>query len=453
MNDSPTSSLDWHPGTWRKKPAMQQPHYADPERLQSAIERLRRLPPLVTSWEIESLKQQLATVDAGQAFLLQSGDCCESLDDCSTETIVRNLKVLMQMSFVLIYGSMRKIVRVGRFAGQYAKPRSADFETRDGVTLPVFRGDIVNRNGFTAAEREPDPELLLRGYERAALTLNFVRSLIGGGFADLHHPENWELDFPTHSARERDYLDMVHSITRSMQFMETVMSTNFRESYGVEIFSSHEALHLSYEEAQTRKVPRRDGWYNLSTHLPWVGYRTNAIGGAHVEYFRGLENPIGVKVGAATSPEQLRDLCRLLNPNNTPGKMVLIHRFGTDQIANYLPPLIEVVRREKIRAIWSCDPMHGNTYVTEKGIKTRDFTSIYNELVAAFEIHASLGNGLGGVHLEVTGDNVTECVGGATQLAEVDLQRAYKSPVDPRLNYDQAMELAFLMSEKIAPKR
>lgn len=432
---------------------MQQPKYADPEKLQAAINRLSRLPPLVTSWEIESLKQHLALVESGQAFLLQAGDCCESLDDCSTEAIVRNLKVLMQMSFVLIYGSLRKIVRVGRFAGQYAKPRSAEFETRDGVTLPVYRGDIVNRSGFTAEEREPDPELLLRGYERAALTLNFVRSLIGGGFADLHHPENWELDFPTHSPRAEAYLEMVHSITRSMQFMETVMSAHFRESYGVEIFSSHEALHLSYEEAQTRKVPRRTGWYNLSTHLPWIGYRTNALDGAHVEYFRGLENPVGIKIGPNTTPEHVRDLCRVLNRHNEPGKIVLIHRFGVDQIDKCLPPIIELVRREGLRATWSCDPMHGNTYLTDQGIKTRDFSDIYDELVRSFEIHNEVGTGLGGVHLEVTGDNVTECVGGAACLDEIDLQRAYKSPVDPRLNYDQAMELAFLMSEKMSRKR
>jgi 3-deoxy-7-phosphoheptulonate synthase len=450
MNENPASKRDWLPASWRSKPAAQQPTYADSKKLEDAIQRLRRLPPLVTSWEIESLKHQLSLVEKGESFLLQAGDCCESLDDCSTDAIVRNLKVLMQMSFVLIYGSMRRVVRVGRFAGQYAKPRSLDFETRDGVTLPVYRGDIVNRSGFTKEEREPDPELMLRGYERAALTLNFVRSLIGGGFADLHHPENWELDFPTHSARASEYTQMVRSITQSMRFMETVMSTHFRESYGVDIFTSHEALLLGYEEAQTRTVPRRSGFYNLSTHLPWVGYRTNNVDGAHVEYFRGLENPVGVKVGPQTSPDQLLDLAKLLNPQNEPGKLVFIHRFGAAEIAKKLPPLIDAARRANLRATWCCDPMHGNTFVTDSGIKTRQFESVFNEMVSAFEIHTEGGSFLGGAHLEVTGDNVTECLGGTVRVEEIDLKRAYKSAVDPRLNYDQAMELAFLISEKMA---
>ncbi len=444
-----TERNDWHPQSWHTKTAKQQPTYADPLFLQSVLERLTKLPPLVTSWEIESLKQQLSDVQAGNSFLLQGGDCSESLDDCSTAAIVRNLKVLMQMSFVLIYGSMRRVVRVGRIAGQYAKPRSADFETKDGVSLPVYRGDIVNRSGFTPEDREPDPELMLRGYERAALTLNFIRSLIGGGFADLHHPENWELDFASNSARAQDYHQMVQSITQSLKFMEAVLSTNFQESYGVDIFTSHEALLLAYEEAQTRQVPRRRGWYNLGTHLPWIGYRTNDVNGAHVEYLRGLENPVGVKIGPATTPEQLVELLRTINPRQEPGKVVLIHRFGVDQIAGALPQLIDAVKMRSMPVVWCCDPMHGNTFSTDQGIKTRSFDSVFNELIQAFEIHAAAGSYLGGVHLEVTGDNVTECIGGAADLAELDLTRAYKSAVDPRLNYDQAMELAFLIASKM----
>ncbi|MEM9412017.1 MAG: 3-deoxy-7-phosphoheptulonate synthase, partial [Planctomycetota bacterium] len=309
----------WTPESWRKKIAKQQPVYPSTESLDRTLDRLAKLPPLVTSWEIENLKAQLAEASEGKAFLIQAGDCSESLEDCSTDSLVRNLKVLMQMSFVLIYGSMKKIIRVGRIAGQYAKPRSADTETRDGITLPVYRGDIVNRSGFTESDRQPDPELLLRGYERAALTLNFIRGLSAGGFADLHHPENWELGFDSDSPRAKQYREMVDSITGSLKFMEAVLGSSIRESQGVDIFTSHEGLHLSYEQAQTRQVPRRDGWYNLSTHLPWIGYRTRDINGAHAEYFRGIENPIGLKVGPKMPAEELVELVTFLNPGNEPG--------------------------------------------------------------------------------------------------------------------------------------
>ncbi len=444
-----SNAESWQPNSWQSKPATQQPVYANAQALESALQRLRRLPPLVTSWEIESLKNQLSDVQRGNSFLLQGGDCSENLEDCSTDAIVRNLKVLMQMSFVLIHGSMRRVVRVGRIAGQYAKPRSSDFETRNELTLPVYRGDIVNRSEFTTADREPNPELMLRGYERAALTLNFIRSLIGGGFADLHHPENWELDFATNSSRASDYRAMVQSITQSLKFMEVVLSTNFRESYGVDIFTSHEALLLSYEEAQTRGVPRRPGYYNLGTHMPWIGYRTNDLQGAHVEYVRGIQNPIGIKVGPQTSSQQLVELCRTINPENEPGKIILIHRFGHKQIDGVLPNLIAGVQQQKLPIVWCCDPMHGNTFMTSSGIKTRSFENVFSELVSAFDIHRDAGTYLGGVHLELTGDNVTECLGGASEVAELDLTRAYKSTVDPRLNYDQAMELAFLIASKM----
>lgn len=411
--------------------------------------RLAKLPPLVTSWEIERLKSQLAEAAEGNAFLIQAGDCSESLEDCSTESLVRNLKVLMQMSFVLIRGSMKKIIRVGRIAGQYAKPRSADTETRDGVTLPVYRGDIVNRSGFTESDRQPDPELLLRGYERAALTLNFIRGLSAGGFADLHHPENWELGFTSDSPWARQYHEMVDSITGSLKFMEAVMGNSIQASRGVDIFTSHEGLHLSYEQAQTRQVPRRVGWYNLSTHLPWIGYRTRDINGAHAEYFRGIGNPIGLKVGPKMPAEELVSLIRFLNPGNEPGRITLIHRFGADAIQESLPPLINAIQKEKMRVLWCSDPMHGNTFATDDGYKTRDFAQIASELDQAFNIHASQDSILGGVHLETSGDNVTECIGGSGKLAAPDLKKAYKSAVDPRLNYDQSMELAFLIANRM----
>ena len=439
----------WTPSSWRAKVAMQQPVYPDPVALEQTLGRLAKLPPLVTSWEIENLKSQLEEASRGTAFLIQAGDCSESLEDCSTEALVRNLKVLMQMSFVLIYGSMKKVIRVGRIAGQYAKPRSADTETRDGITLPVYRGDIVNRSGFTESDRQPDPELLLRGYERAALTLNFIRGLSAGGFADLHHPENWELGYKSDSPRAVQYHEMVDSITGSLKFMEAVLGNSIRESQGVDIFTSHEGLHLSYEQAQTRQVPRREGWYNLSTHFPWIGYRTRDITGAHAEYFRGIENPIGLKVGPKMPAEELVDLVKFLNPSNEPGHVTLIHRFGADQISKSLPPLIKAVQSAKQRVVWCSDPMHGNTYSTDDGVKTRAFDQIASELEQAFKLHAGMDSVLGGVHLETSGDNVTECIGGEGKLGEPDLKKAYKSAVDPRLNYDQSMELAFLIASKM----
>ena len=440
---------NWTPGSWQQKSVLQQPTYRDKEELQDVLQRLAKLPPLVTSWEIESLKSQLAEAAEGNAFLLQGGDCSESLDDCDNDSIVRNLKVLMQMSFVLIYGGMKKVVRVGRVAGQYAKPRSNDTETRDGVTLDVYRGDIVNRSGFTEADRIPNPELLLRGYERSALTLNFIRALCAGGFADLHHPENWTLDFAGDNSQTEKYQRMVSSITDSLKFMEIVRGAEFRASGSVEVFSSHEGLHLSYEQAQTRRVPRRDGWYNMSTHFPWIGYRTRDIKGAHVEYFRGISNPIGIKVGPKFDPDELVNLIKSLNPDDERGRITLIHRYGVGDVAEKLPVILNAVTDANLRVLHTCDPMHGNTFATNSGIKTRSFEKILEEVQQQFKIHRDHGTILGGIHLELTGDNVTECIGGQAQIGEPDLTKAYKSAVDPRLNHDQAMELAFLIADQL----
>lgn len=442
-------SNSWSPNSWRKKTATQQAEYPNPEQLKDTLHRLAKLPPLVTSWEIENLKSQLAEAAEGNAFLLQGGDCSESLDDCETDSIVRNLKVLMQMSFVLIYGSMKKVIRMGRIAGQYAKPRSNKLETRDGVTLPVYRGDIVNRPGFTLEERTPDPELLLRGYERSALTLNFIRGLSVGGFADMHHPENWDLEFDSDFPRSQQYHDMIDSIKSSLNFMEAVLGTSISQSKTIDFFTSHEGLHLSYEQAQTRRVPRRDGWYNMSTHFPWIGDRTRELSGAHVEYFRGISNPFGIKVGPKMDPNELIELINILNPKNERGKITLIHRFGENEIATCLPAIIDSVQQSDVRVLFCSDPMHGNTFSTKSGIKTRNFDSIASELEQAFDIHQKQGSILGGVHLELTGDDVTECVGGAGKLSEPDLTKAYKSLVDPRLNHDQAMELAFMIADNM----
>jgi len=442
----PPTLTNWHPASWHSRPATQQPKYADPVALERVVAALSRLPPLVVSWEIEALRAKLAQAQCGSAFLLQGGDCAETFEDCESDNIARRLKILLQMSLVLLQGLKKPLIRVGRFAGQYAKPRSADTETRGGVTLPSYRGDNVNRPGFSAAEREPDPELLLRGYERASLTLNFVRALIDGGFADLHHPEYWDLGFLRHAALRDAYQKILDSIAESLEFFESMSGREVHAAARAEFYASHEGLHLLSEQAQTRYIERQKKWYNLSTHMPWIGMRTANIDGAHIEYFRGIANPIGVKVGASMSAEWLQELVQVLNPQNQPGRLTFIHRFGVKDIEQRLPKMIEAVRATGSQVLWVCDPMHGNTETTAGGIKTRRFDNILGEVEAAFRIHESFGSMLGGVHVELTGEDVTECIGGARDLREADLARAYKSQVDPRLNAEQALELAMLIA-------
>lgn len=440
MSDSIDTA--WRPDSWQAKPAQQQPTYKDRAALEAATAALAKLPPIVVSWEIEALKDHIAAAQRGEQFILQGGDCAETFADCQSDPIARKLKILLQMSLVMLHGMKKPVVRVGRMAGQYAKPRSADTETRDGVTLPSYRGDNVNRPGFTAADREADPALLLRGYERAALTINFVRALIDGGFADLHHPENWDLDFVRHSPLSDAYNKIVHSISDALDFFEAMSDRPIHEANRVDFYTSHEALLLHSEQAQTRFIQRQKKWYNLSTHLPWIGMRTAALDGAHIEYFRGIANPVAVKIGPAMTTEWLLGLVAALNPHNEPGRLAFIHRMGAKEIDAKLPPLIQAVKATGSPVLWVCDPMHGNTETAQGGLKTRRFENIVAELEAAFRIHREQGTYLGGVHFELTGDDVTECTGGARGLTDVDLQRAYKSTVDPRLNYEQALELA-----------
>jgi len=402
---------------------------------------------------VEKLREQLAAAERGEAFLLQGGDCAESFDDCQSDKIAQRLKILLQMSLVLTHGLKKPVIRVGRMAGQYAKPRSADTETRDGVTLPSYRGDIVNRAAFTAEDRTPDPNLLLRGYERAALTLNFVRALIEGGFADLHHPEYWDLGFVGHSPMKVEYERVVASVADGLEFFETISAKEVHQSLRAEFYASHEALILHYEQAQTRYIPRQSRWYNLATHFPWIGMRTAQLEGAHVEYCRGIANPVGVKIGTAMDADWLQRLVTTLDPNNEPGKLALIHRFGARDIESALPKAIQAVRATGHSVLWICDPMHGNTENSQSGLKTRRFENILTELEMAAEIHRSMGSHLGGVHVELTGENVTECTGGARGLSDVDLQRAYKSSVDPRLNYEQSLELALRLAGRSVLER
>ena len=440
--------VDWTPDSWQKFPALQQATYPQPGLLEETVRELSGLPPLVTSWEIIALREQIADAQAGKRFLLQGGDCAESFKECSSELITNRLKVLLQMSLVLIHGLQMPVVRIGRFAGQYAKPRSSDTETKDGVTLPSYRGDIVNSVDFDEASRIPDPRRLIHAYANSAMTMNFVRSLVDGGFADLHHTEYWELGWVEHSPLAEEFHKLTESLGQSLRFMETITGRDVGSLRRVDFFTSHEALHLHYEQAQTRQVPRQWGWFNLSTHFPWIGMRTAQLDGAHVEYFRGIRNPIGIKVGPGMNRDWLAGLLEKLNPGREAGRMVLIHRMGESAIEEQLPRLIRAVEDTGSPVLWICDPMHGNTESTGDGIKTRRFRKILNEMELAFDIHRSENSRLGGVHLELTGENVTECTGGARDLSDEDLKRDYKSMVDPRLNYEQSLELAMLIVGK-----
>ena len=453
MKPSPHDSNEieaagWSPRSWLNYPASQQATYPDPVALESALDELSTLPPLVTSWEILALREQISQAQRGERFLLQGGDCAENFSECNSQVITNRLKVLLQMSLTLVHGLQMPVIRIGRFAGQYAKPRSSDEETRDGVTLPSYRGDLVNSPEFTPEARIPAPMRLIQAHASSAMTMNFVRALVDGGFADLHHPEYWDLSWVDHSPLAEEFANLAEGIGRSVRFMETISGQRAGNVKRVEFFTSHEALHLHYEQSLTRQVPRQEGYFNLSTHFPWIGMRTTALEDAHVEYFRGIRNPIGVKVGPKIQADHLQKLLTVLNPSNDYGRVVLIHRMGAGKIEDQLPPLIRAVQDAGHRVLWICDPMHGNTETTSSGIKTRRFRNIMAEMERAFEVHQDNGSRLGGVHLELTGEDVTECTGGARDLDEKDLERAYKSTVDPRLNYEQALELSMLIVRK-----
>ncbi|HRQ74033.1 MAG TPA: 3-deoxy-7-phosphoheptulonate synthase class II [Phycisphaerales bacterium] len=448
----------WTPDSWRSKPTRHGFDYPDAVALEAALAKLRSLPPLVTSFEIERLKAQLAEAQEGRRFLLQGGDCAETLADCRPETITSKLKILLQMSLVLVHGLNKPVIRVGRFAGQYAKPRSSPTESRDGpdgrCTLPSYFGDLINGAEFDERARTPDPHLMVRGYQHAAMTLNFIRSLLEGGFADVHHPEYWDLSFLHHADlppdRKAGYERVSASLAQALKFMEALGEARIEELTRVEFYTSHEGLNLLYESAQTRRVPRRTGWYDLTTHMPWIGDRTRALDGAHVEFFRGVANPVGVKLGHGTKPDEAVALARALNPADEPGKLALITRMGAHRVRETLPPILDAVRREGVRVLWVCDPMHGNTTTTSAGVKTRSFDAIAEELERTIDAHRDAGTGLGGVHFELTGEDVTECLGGAGGVTEEALTRNYASPCDPRLNYQQSLELAFRLRARLA---
>jgi 3-deoxy-7-phosphoheptulonate synthase len=426
----------------------QQPSYPDPAAVAAAVERLRTAPPLVFAGECDDLKGKLAAVTRGEAFLLQGGDCAETLAGATADNVRNKLRVLLQMAVVLTYAASVPVVKLGRLAGQYAKPRSSDTETRDGVTLPAYRGDAVNGFAFTPEARVPDPQRLVDVYNSSAATLNLVRAFVTGGYADLRQVHTWNTDFVKSSAAGQRYEQLASEIDRALTFMKAI-GANPDEFHRVDFHSSHEALVLEYEQAMTRIDSRTQTPYDVSSHFVWIGERTRQIDGAHVELLRHIKNPIGVKLGPTTSPDDALALAARLNPENEPGRLTFITRFGAGKIREGLPPLIEKITAEGVQVAWVSDPMHGNTWEASSGYKTRSFDDVIDEVQGFFDVHRALGTWPGGIHVELTGDDVTECVGGGEELAEIDLGNRYESVCDPRLNRVQSLELAFLVAEML----
>jgi 3-deoxy-7-phosphoheptulonate synthase len=443
------------PCSWRKFPIQQQPQYPDQARLEDAEKRLRALPPLVFAQEIRNLKQQLADVGNGNGFLLQGGDCAESFAEFSANKIRDTFKVLLQMAAVLTFAGRRPVTKIARMAGQFAKPRSADTEEIDGVSLLSFRGDIINSAVADAESRIADPERMLSAYHQSAATLNLLRAFAQGGFADLHQVNRWNMAFVESNPSKLRYQKMSERIEDALAFMEVcgINSQTAPTLRETQLFTSHEALLLNYEEALSRIDSFTGKCYNCSAHFVWIGERTRQLDHAHVEFFKRIENPIGVKVGAATTPDELLQLIDALNPDNEPGRLTLITRMGADTLADNLPPLIRAVQREGRNLVWSSDPMHGNTVTSSSGYKTRQFDDILRELQQFFGVHQAEGSYPGGIHLEMTGEHVTECTGGAYEITDSDLSTRYLTSCDPRLNADQVLELAYLIADAFAPSK
>jgi 3-deoxy-7-phosphoheptulonate synthase len=445
----------WSPSSWRAKPVSQMPEYRDPAALTAVETRLKTHPPLVFAGEARNLMAGLAQVCEGKAFLLQGGDCAESFAEFHPDNIRDTFRVLLQMSVILTFGAAMPIVKVGRIAGQFAKPRTEDTETREGLTLPSYRGDNINGIDFTEESRTPDPSRLMQGYAQSAATLNLLRAFASGGYADLHNVHRWTLGFIAGSPAGERYKALAERISETLEFMEAcgITPESTPQLRTTEVYTSHEALFLNYEQALTRIDSTSGDWYDTSAHFVWIGDRTRDPAGAHVEFCRGIKNPLGLKCGPAMNENDLLKLISILNPENKPGRMTLICRLGVDQISGKLPRLVRAVAREGARVVWSCDPMHGNTIKSQAGIKTRSFDRILKEVKTFFDIHRAEGTHAGGVHFEMTGQNVTECLGGAQAISEEDLTHRYHTHCDPRLNANQALELAFLMAESLRADR
>jgi len=441
----------WSPSSWREKPILQQPTYPNQDELNKVINELKNYPPLVFAGEARSLKSQLANVANGEAFLLQGGDCAESFSEFHADNIKDSFKAMMQMAVVMTYAGGLPVVKVGRMAGQFAKPRSSNTETFDGIELDSYRGDIINGVEFTKEARTPDPQRMIKAYNQSAATLNLLRAFASGGLADLHQVHQWTQDFAHQGDVTKKYEALAEEIGKSLKFMEAcgVTSKTYRTLRETDFYTSHEALLLPYEEAFTREDSITGEWYDTSAHMLWIGDRTRQLDGAHIEYLRGVNNPIGVKAGPTMDPEDLVKIAQTLNPENEAGRLNVIVRMGAGKVGDGLPALIKAVEREGLKVVWSCDPMHGNTIKSSNNYKTRSVDSILTEMKEFFQVHKAEGTFGGGVHLEMTGKNVTECIGGSFTVTEEDLSSRYHTHCDPRLNADQSLELAFLIADSL----
>ncbi|WP_320040693.1 class II 3-deoxy-7-phosphoheptulonate synthase [uncultured Desulfobacter sp.] len=445
-----TNQNGWTKSSWKNYTALQQPNWPDQNALEKVTKDLALLPPLVFAGEIRTLKDLLAKASKGEAFLIQGGDCSEDFSQVTAPTIRETMKVLLQMAVVMAYAGGKPAIKVGRIAGQFAKPRSSDTETVDGVELPSYRGDMVNKNEFSIKARTPNPKYMLKGYYLAASTLNLLRAFTRGGYAALHRVQAWNQEFVAQSPMGRSYDRLAKQIDQAMKFMNTIgIPTDIPQINQTQIFTSHEALLLPYEEALTRIDSTTGDWYDCSAHMLWIGERTRQVDGAHVEFLKGVLNPIGVKIGPDHDIDNIKQLIEILNPENEPGRLTLITRMGCDNIEKKLPALLREIKKEGAHIVWNCDPMHANTFTSESGHKTRDFNDILKEITRFFEIHWAEGTIPGGVHLEMTGKNVTECVGGARNIVSEELHNRYDTTCDPRLNAEQSLEVAFQIADMI----
>ena len=448
---SPQHAPGWHSGSWAGRPAGQQPEWPDAAALSESLAELSRRPPLVFAGEARRLTEHLARVGTGNAFVLQAGDCAESFELSTADQIRDRLKVILQMAVVMQYSAGLPIVKVGRIAGQFAKPRSKPTETRDGVTLPIFRGHIVNDIPFDSQSRTPNPSRLLQAYNTSAATLNLLRAFTRGGYADLRQVHTWNQEFVASSPAGQRYETLANGIDAALRFMSACgLDTDDSAMRQVELYTSHEALLLGYEEALTRTDSITGDWYDCSAHMLWIGERTRELDGAHVEFLRGVHNPIGTKLGPTATPDEALALCEALNPKQIPGRLTLISRMGAGNVSASFGPILRAVTQAGHPVVWQCDPMHGNTYTTDEGVKTRHFDAILAEIQEYFVVHAAAGTWPGGVHLEITGDAVTECIGGGDDLTKHQLGDRYETMCDPRLNARQSLDLAFITAELLA---
>lgn len=448
--------MTWTPQSWRDKTALHIPSdYPDPDALAAVESELSTYPPLVFAGEARTLRTSLARVAKGEAFLLQGGDCAESFKEFHPNNIRDTFRVLLQMAVVLTFGAAMPVIKVGRIAGQYAKPRSSPTENQDGQTLPSYRGDNINGMEFDASARAPDPQRLLKAYGQSAATLNLIRAFAYGGYADLRNVQKWNLEFVSGNPQEDRYRALADKISESITFMEAcgIDGSTVRSIREVDFYTSHEALLLGFESAMTRVDSTTGKWYDTSAHMLWIGDRTRQPDGAHVEFCRGVENPIGMKCGPSLPPDELLRLLDILNPKNEAGRIVLISRFGADKVGEGLPPLVKRITEEGRNVVWSCDPMHGNTIKSGNGYKTRHVDAILSEVGSFFDVCSAEGANPGGVHFEMTGQNVTECLGGSQEISEADLHSRYHTHCDPRLNASQALDLAFILADRFKAKR